>query len=250
MADERFLHDGAVALVTGASSGIGESVAELLGAKGCRVVCAARRIDRLRALARRLGSRCHALELDVTDPGSTAGLPDRLPDEFRKVDILVNNAGHDVGGRKRFDLGDMAQWAIIIEANVTGMIRVSRAVIPGMVARGRGHVVNIGSVAGLRPFPGGSVYAASKFAVHGFSEGLRADYACTGLRVTEIMPGVVRTEFARARWHGDEAKAEAFYDGFETVLRAEDVARCVVFALEQPADVVISQLVVVPTSQS
>ncbi len=118
-----------------------------------------------------------------------------------------------------------------------------------MLARGRGHVVNLGSIAGLHAYPGSAAYAASKFAVRGLSEGLRADYAGSGIRVTEILPGTVRTEFAAARWPDDPAKAEGFYDSFETVLEAGDVARCIVFALEQPAHVVVSQLVVVPTVQ-
>ena len=250
MADEPALRPGALALVTGAGSGIGAAVAEALAARDCRVICAARRIDRLRELARRLGSGCHPLELDVTDADGAAGVLDRLPAELREIDILVNNAGHDAGGRQRFDLGEAGEWASIIETNVIGLMRVSHAVVPGMVARRRGHVVNIGSIAGLRAIPGGSVYAASKFAVRGFSDGLRADYEGSGVRVTEIMPGTARTEFALARWHGDRAKADAFYGGYDTLLAAEDVARCVVFALEQPAHVVVSRLVVVPTSQS
>ncbi len=243
------LRPGAPALVTGASAGIGEAVAEALVERGCRVVCAARRLDRLEALARRLGSRCHPLALDVTDAAATAGLIERLPPELREIDILVNNAGHDIGGRRRFDQGDADDWARIIETNVSGMIRVAHAVIPGMVARGRGHVVNLGSIAGLNANPGGTAYNASKFAVHGFSGALRADFAGSGVRVTEILPGTARTEFASTRLHGDAAGGDAFYDGFDTVLTAADVARCVVFALEQPAHVVVSQLVVVPTSQ-
>ena len=249
MADDPILRPGAVALVTGASAGIGEAVSEALAGKGCRVICAARRIDRLRALAERLGRGCHPFELDVTDPSSTAGLCERLPEELRDIDILVNNAGHDVGGRRRFDLGDAEEWADIVDTNVTGMIRVTRAVIPGMIARGRGHIVNLGSISGLRTYPGGSIYAASKFAVRALTSGLRADYAGSGIRVSEILPGTVRTEFARARLHDDETAADAFYDSYDTLLRTDDVARCVVFALEQPAHVIVSQIVVVPTSQ-
>ena len=253
MADDSIPRPGlrpdAVALVTGASAGIGEAVTEALAEKGCRVIAAARSMDRLRAIAGRIGPACHAFELDVTDPQSTAGLCERLPAELREIDILINNAGHDIGGRRRFDLGDAEQWAHIIETNITGMIRVTRAVVPQMIERGRGHIVNLGSIAGLRAYPGGSIYAATKFAVRGFTSGLRADYAGSNIRVSEILPGTARTEFARARLHDDEAAAEAFYDSFETLLTAADIARCVVFALEQPAHVVVAQLVVVPTSQ-
>ncbi|MFQ5785393.1 MAG: SDR family oxidoreductase [Alphaproteobacteria bacterium] len=249
MADDSLLRPGAVALVTGASAGIGEAIAETLAGRGCRVICAARRRDRLDALVARLGEGCRALRLDVTDAEATAGLIDALPEDFREIDILVNNVGHDIGGRRRFDLGAMDEWAGIIDANVTGMVRVSHAVIPGMVARGRGHVINMGSISGFKPYPGGTLYNASKFAVHGFSEALRADYADGGIRVTEIMPGTVRTDFAEIRLHGDEAGAAAFYDGYPAVLAPGDVARCVVFALDQPAGVVVSQLVVMPQGQ-
>jgi NADP-dependent 3-hydroxy acid dehydrogenase YdfG len=249
MTDGSLLRAGAVALVTGASAGIGTAIAEALIAKGCRVVCAARRLDRLRALAERLGPSCHPFELDVSDPGSTDGLCERLPEELQAVDVLVNNAGHDIGGRERFDLGDVEHWAGTIATNVTGLMRVTAAVIPGMVARHRGHVINIGSVSGLSVYPGGTAYNASKFAVHGFSGALRADYAGSGIRVTEIMPGTVRTDFAAARLHGDDAGGDAFYEQFDDVLAPEDIARCVVFALKQPPHVAISQLVVVPASQ-
>ena len=249
MAQDGILKPGAVALVTGASAGIGTAIAEALVARDCRVICAARRRDRLEALAGRLGDDCHPLALDVGDASAVAGLVAGLPEAFREIDILVNNAGHDVGGRQPFADGDIEDWAAIIETNVTGLIRVSHAVIPGMVARGRGHIVNLGSISGLGPAPECSVYTASKHAVHGFSRNLRMDFAGSGIRVTEIMPGTVRTEFGRVRWGGDEARAEAFYDGFETVLAPEDIARCVVFALEQPANMIVAELVVVPTSQ-
>lgn len=174
---------------------------------------------------------------------------DNLPDELREIDILINNAGHDVGGRRRFENGAIEDWAAIIDTNVTGMMRVSHAVIPGMASRGRGHIINMGSIAGVKANPEGSVYSASKHAVHGFSNSLRLDFAGSGIRVTEILPGVARTDFGSARWRGDLAQAKAFYDSFESVLTAEDVAGCVVFALEQPPHVVIAQLVVVPSSQ-
>jgi len=240
---------GDTALVTGASSGIGESSAAALVEAGCRVVCAGRRLDVLEALVARLGERARALELDVTDAGSAASVLDRLPESWREIDILVNAAGHDVGGRRPFDEGSAEEWASIIDTNVTGLIRVTRALIPGMRERDRGHVVNIGSIAGLRPYATGTIYASSKHAVHGFSEALRLDFAGTGVRVTEILPGMVRTGFALNRW-GDAERAERFYDEFGESLTADDVARTVLFALEQPPHVVISQLVVVPSPQA
>ena len=241
MGEERVA--GAVALVTGAGSGIGEATARRLARAGFEVVCAGRRPERVESVAAAIGG--HALGLDVTDPASVENLDQRLPAGVRDIDVLINNAGHDVGGRRRFDAGSSEEWARIIETNVVGLIRVTRQVIPGMIARDRGHVVNIGSIAGLTPYRTGTIYAASKHAVHGFSESLRMDFAGTGVRVTEILPGMVRTEFALARWH-DEQRAGAFYDDFGTCLEPDDIARSVLFALQQPPQVVVSQLVVMP----
>lgn len=238
----------AVALVTGAGGGIGARVAARLGEIGCRVICSGRRLDKVEAVAASLEGRGLALALDVTDEESVASLVDRLPEDWRQVEILVNNAGHDSGGRRAFHQGSVEQWANIIETNVVGLVRVTRALIDGMRERNRGHIVNIGSIAGTRPYATGTLYSASKHAVHGFSESLRLDYVDTGIRVTEIMPGMVKTNFAANR-SGDAAQAEQYYQEFGTCLDPDDVARTVVFAIQQPAHVVISQLVVVPISQ-
>lgn len=250
MAEENHPRKESVALVTGAGGGIGEAVAEALAKIGCRVVCAGRRIDRLEAVARRIGHSTYAVQLDVTDQNSVDGLFDRLPRELHEIDILVNNAGHDIGGRQRFDEGVMADWHNIIETNVVGLIHVTHKLISGMVARDRGHIVNLGSIAGTRGYAGGTLYAGSKFAVHGFSESLRLDFRNTGIRVTEIMPGMVHTDFAFNRWRGDQGRAENFYQEFGVCLTPADVARTVVFAVQQPSHVVIAQLVVVPISQN
>ena len=241
---------GSVALVAGAGGGIGAAVVAALVAIGCRVVCAGRRLDRLEATARRLGPLAHALELDVADRISVDSLFDRLPQALHDIDILVNNAGHDVGGRRRFDQGEMADWQSIVETNLVGLVRVTHKVIAGMVARDRGHIVNLGSIAGTRGYAGGTLYAGSKFAVHGFSESLRLDFRNTGIRVTEILPGMVQTDFAFHRWRGDEQRAKRFYQEFGICLAPEDVARMVAFAVQQPPHVVIAQLMVVPISQS
>lgn len=239
---------GSIALVTGASSGIGESIATMLAGNDYRVVCASRRADKLNDLCDRLGSVAHPLELDVTDASSVDSMLSRLPQDWRSIDILVNNAGHDTGGRRRFDEGSADAWASIIETNVTGLIRVTHAIIPGMIERDHGHVVNIGSIAGIAAYATGTIYSASKHAVHGFSECLRLDFAGTGIRVTEILPGLVRTNFALARWR-DRARADRFYDEFGECLTPDDIARTVSFAIRQPPNVVISQLVVVPSAQ-
>lgn len=248
MATEAGFAAGRTALVTGASSGIGESIATILANNDYRVICAGRRGHKLAALSSSLESGAHALELDVSDASSVESLLSRLPEDWRSVDILVNSAGHDEGGRRRFDEGSAAQWASIIETNVNGLIRTTHAVIPGMIGRDHGHIVNIGSIAGISSYATGTIYSASKHAVHGFSESLRLDFAGTGIRVTEILPGMVRTDFALNRW-GDAARADRFYDDFGVCLTPQDIARTVLFALEQPPHVVISQLVVVPSAQ-
>ncbi|MDH3389340.1 MAG: SDR family oxidoreductase, partial [Gammaproteobacteria bacterium] len=166
---------------------------------------------------------------------------------FDQIDILINNAGHDTGGRRRFDEGSAGQWCDIIETNVQGMIRMTHVLVGGMLQRGRGHIINLGSIAGLKPYASGSAYVASKYAVHGLSETLRLDYAGKGIRVTEIMPGLVRSGFAGQRL-GDAAEAQAFYDSFDACLRPEDVAETVCFAIAQPDHVEIAQLVVLPVA--
>lgn len=249
MSEAEILRPGAVALVTGASAGIGAAAAKALTARGARVICAARSEDRLKDLAKTLEG-AHALPLDVTDADSVAGLLERLPKELREIDILVANAGSDIGGRQRFDQGQVGDWAKTVETNVTGVIRLCHAVIPGMLARKRGHVVTLGSTAGLRTFPKGSVYGATKFAVRAFTEALRADYGDTAIRISEILPGMTRTEFATARFHGDTERAKAFYDSFPGTLKPEDIADAIVYALSRPAHVTVAQMVVVPTREA
>ena len=234
-----------VALVSGASGGIGEAICRQLVDDGYRVVAAARDQARLQALAQALGDRLHPLLLDVTDAGAVKAVGSALPTEFGSPAILINNAGHDVGGRRLFEQGSAEQWCDIIDTNVQGMIRLTHALIDGMLARGSGHIVNMGSIAGLKPYATGSAYVSSKYAVHGFSETLRLDYAGRGIRVTEIMPGLVRSGFAEQRL-GDAQQAQDFYDSFEQCLDPDDVARTVLFALQQPKHVEIAQLVVLP----
>jgi len=234
-------------LVTGASSGIGEAICRLLVSHQYEVIGAARSESKLQALSKELGSSFHELVLDVTDAASVSDLINRLPEKCRSIDVLVNNAGHDVGGRRSFEQGSAQQWSDIIETNVQGLMRVTHAVIDGMLKRGHGHVVNLGSIAGLKPYATGAAYVASKYAVHGFSESLRLDYAGRSIRISEILPGLVRSDFAHQRL-GDEEKAEAFYNSFEKSLSPDDIAKTVLFALQQPAHVEIAQLVVLPVS--
>lgn len=240
------IHDQIV-LVTGASGGIGEAICRLLVDQGHHVVASARSLAKLESLASELGDALQPVALDVTDPETVANLVAALPRGFDKIDVLVNNAGHDTGGRRRFDEGSAEQWCDIVETNVQGMIRVTHALIGGMLERGRGHIINLGSIAGLKPYATGTAYVTSKYAVHGFSETLRLDFADKGIRVTEIMPGLVRSGFAGQRL-GDAEQAREFYASFDACLQPEDIAATVAFAIAQPRHVEIAQLVVLPVS--
>ncbi len=236
-----------VAVVSGGSGGIGAAICRQLVANGYRVVATARKIERLQDLHRELGEKLYPVALDVTDAAAVRDIASALPAEFSAVEVLVNNAGHDVGGRRLFEQGSAEQWCDIIAANLQGMIRLTHAFVDGMLASGRGHIVNMGSIAGLKPYATGSAYVSSKYAVHGLSDSLRLDFAGRGIRVTEIMPGLVRSGFAEQRL-GDAQQAREFYDSFEQCLDPDDVARTVLFALQQPAHVEIAQLVVLPVS--
>jgi 3-hydroxy acid dehydrogenase/malonic semialdehyde reductase len=236
-----------VAIVTGASSGIGEAICRLLTRQNFKIIAIARNQSKLDQLKSELGEDCLSLALDITDAEAVASLEQQLPANFKNIEVLINNAGHDVGGRQRFDQGSADQWCDIIETNVQGTIRMTRAVIDGMLDRGKGHIVNMGSIAGVKPYATGTAYVSSKYAIHGFSETLRLDYAGLGIRVTEILPGLVRTGFARQRL-GDAKTADQFYDSYEVHLQPQDVADTVLYALQTPAHVEIAQLVVLPVS--
>lgn len=244
---EPILRPGGVALVTGASSGIGLAIAQRLLAKEMRVIAVSRRRDALEAAFADAAGSVLIQPLDVTDGAAVAGLPESLPADWREIDVLVVNAGSDVGGRRAFLDGDIENYAQTIETNVTGVLRTCHAVMPAMMARGRGHVVIVGSIAGEALYPHSNVYAASKHAVHAFAGMLRLDYKNSPLRITEVLPGMVKTGFAAARHSGDTTKAETFYDGFAALLGPDDIAASVLFALEQPLHVNIAQVTVTPT---
>jgi 3-hydroxy acid dehydrogenase / malonic semialdehyde reductase len=250
MAGNTGIAPGAVALVTGAATGIGLAVVERLAERGCKVICAGRRLDRLESVAKGLGKGAVALKLDVTDAADCKSLLERLPPAYRAIDILVNNAGHDVGGRKKLDQAEVDDLAAIVETNCIGMIRVTHAVLPAMLKRGSGDIVNLGSTAGLRTYIAGNVYAATKAFVHSFTEGLRMDCKETDVRIIETLPGITRTEFAQARQRSDAAQADAFYGKFPAVMEPDDIARAVVYALEQPRGVTVAQMLVVPTREA
>lgn len=237
------------AFVTGAASGIGRAIATSLQAEGARIVLADRQAEALQALASQLGGEVFALALDITDASAVDACLEHVPAELRDIDILVNNAGHDIGGRIRFDQGSPDDWSAIIETNLIGLMRVTRAILPGMVARGRGDIVNMSSISALRIVPEQAPYSASKAGVHMLSDIIRGELAETPLRVIEIIPGLTRTNIVTTRHRGDEEAARQYFERFGMALDPEDVARCVMFALSQPPHVQIAQMFVLPTNR-
>jgi 3-hydroxy acid dehydrogenase/malonic semialdehyde reductase len=235
-------------LVTGASSGFGRAIARRFVRDGHRVVAAARRRDRLEQLRRELGEAVLPLTLDVTDAAAVAALPECLPEGWRDIDVLVNNAGLALG-LDPAPTARLEHWDTMVATNVTGLIHVTRALLPQMVARNRGHIVNLGSVAGTYPYPGGHVYGASKAFVRQFSLNLRADLVGTGVRVTDLEPGMVGgSEFSNVRF-GDDAKAEAVYAGTEP-LTPEDIAEAVAWTVHLPPHVNVNRIEMMPTCQA
>ncbi|MBU6499916.1 MAG: SDR family NAD(P)-dependent oxidoreductase [Rhodospirillales bacterium] len=235
--------------VTGASAGFGAAIARRSVADGHRVIAAARRADRLAALRAELGPALLPVTLDVGDAAAVAALPDALPPEWREVDVLVNNAGLALGLSPAWQ-ANLADWDRMVATNVTGLLHLTRALLPGMVARNRGHIVNLSSTAAIYPYPGGHVYGASKAFVTQFSLNLRADLIGTGVRVTDLEPGLVGgTEFSVVRFAGDTARAAANYAG-TVPLTAEDIAEAVAWVLSLPAHVNINRLEMMPTCQA
>lgn len=242
---------GKLILVTGASSGIGEACARRFAAEGANLVLWARRADRLERVAAELGTAHRvSLSVAVVDVRDRAGVnlaADALVRADLVPDVLINNAGLASGMAKIQD-GDPEDWDRMIDTNVKGLLNVTRAILPHMVARRRGHVVNIGSTAGHMTYPMGNVYNATKFGVRALTEGMNLDVAGTPIRVSAVDPGFVETEFSEVRFHGDTDRAKAVYKGF-TPLAAEDVADAIAYVLNLPEHVNILDLVIMPTAQ-
>ena len=238
------LLENKTAVVTGGSRGIGKCIVESFSAEGAQVLTCARNSENIE-----LPAGVHWLQVDVGHSAEIDALAEYALNVLGRIDILVNNAGHDIGGRRLFHEGTSQGWSAIIETNVIGLMRVTQAVLEGMVRRDSGHIVNIGSIAGVQTSPLCAVYSASKHAVHGFSETLRLDYGNTGIKISEVLPGMVKTEFAATRFD-DEDRGAKYYEDFGICLEPEDIARSVMFVLDQPTDVVIAQVLVLPTSRT
>ncbi len=238
-------------LITGATSGIGAACARAFAAQGARLILVGRREERLQAFRQALvdehGKPVYTHALDVRDRAAVEVLRDTLSDADRMPEVLVNNAGKALG-LDPLHAGDPDDWDEMIDTNLKGLLYVSRAFMPEMVRRNRGHVINIGSTAGRWSYPGGNVYAATKFGVRALSEGMNMDLVGTRVRVSSVDPGLVETEFSKVRFHGDDARAAKVYEGY-TPLTPDDVADAVVYVANAPEHVDIFNLVIMPTDQ-
>ncbi len=244
--------NGNTVLVTGASSGIGAACAEVFASAGCRLLLAARRQDRLDAVADRLreefGAEVLTMVVDVRDREAVDAWIEGLDANWSAIDVLVNNAGLARGLSTIFE-GDVNDWEEMIDTNVKGLLWVTRAVLRGMVTRGSGHVINIGSIAGHETYPGGNVYCASKHAVTAIGRALNIDVLGTGVRVSSVDPGLVNTEFSVVRFHGDQERADSVYDGLEP-LSGQDVADAVFFCATRPPHANVREMILMPSAQA
>ena len=236
-------------VLTGAAGGMGRAFTKALLASGRRVVLVDRHEASLAALQMECGANTCAVLLDISEAKAVDTLPEKIPPEFRPIDVLINNAGHDIGGRMRFDLGSPDDWTAIIQTNLIGLMRVTRAMLPAMIARDRGHIVNVSSINAVRIVPDMAAYSTSKAGVHMFTETLRGELAETAIRVSEFQPGLTRTGIIKTRYRGDETKTKAYFDQFKVAMEPEDIARCVVFALDQPPHVQIAEMMILPVNR-
>ncbi|NHC34614.1 SDR family oxidoreductase [Scytonema millei] len=241
-----------IVLITGASSGIGEATAQIFAQAGAKLILVARRQERLAQLAddlnKEFASDIHTMQLDVRDRASIESALAQLPSEFSAIDILINNAGLSRGLDKLYQ-GSYQDWEEMIDTNIKGLLYFTRAIVPGMVSRGRGHVVNLGSIAGHQTYPNGNVYCATKAAVKAISEGLKQDLLGTPVRVTSVDPGMVETEFSQVRFHDDTERASKVYQGLKP-LTPEDVADVIFFCVTRSPHVNISEVLMMPVDQS
>ncbi|SBV95227.1 SDR family oxidoreductase [uncultured Dysgonomonas sp.] len=241
-----------IALITGATSGLGKAIALRLAKEGYDVIITGRRKDRLEELEREIEikyeSKVYSLCFDVRVYSEVEEAIANLPEEWKAIDILVNNAGLAVG-LDPIQQGVVDDWERMIDTNIKGLLYVTRAVSPGMVARKSGHIVNLGSIAGKGVYPNGAVYCATKHAVDALSQGMRMDMLPYGIRVTQVCPGAVNTEFSLVRFKGNQDRADLVYDGYDA-LTAENIADAVFYAVSQPPHVDIQDMLVMPTAQA
>ena len=243
---------GKIVFVTGATAGIGEATAKAFAREGAKLLLCARRLDKLSAMEkdlRSLGAQdVHLFELDVRDNSKVESAINSLPEAWKQIEVLVNNAGLSRGLKKLY-LDEIQDWEEMIDTNVKGLLYVTRAVVPGMVERGSGHVINLGSIAGHLAYPNGGVYCATKAAERFISDGLRIDLNGTPVRVTSVDPGMVKTDFSRVRFRGNEERAAKTYENVEPLL-PEDIADAIVWTATRPPHVMIQQVVLTPTAQA
>jgi serine 3-dehydrogenase len=241
-----------IVLITGASSGFGLASAEAFAKKGAKLILAARRIDRLKKLSTVLktkyGCTSIALQLDVKNKAAVKKAIDSLPEKWKNIDILLNNAGLSRGLDKLHE-GELQDWEEMIDTNIKGLLYLSRAVIPLMVKRNFGHIINIGSIAGHEVYPKGNVYCATKHAVDALTKGMRLDLVDTDVRVTTIDPGLAETEFSVVRFRGNINKAKSVYTGIEP-LAPKDIADAVLYAATRPQNVVVAEMILLPNKQA
>lgn len=237
-------------MITGASSGFGAATARKFAQEKCTLVLAARNIDKLSELALELSAHCpvHYASMDVRSADSVQAFFANLPEQFQKIDVLVNSAGLALGVEPAFE-ADFQNWETMIETNITGLLRVTRAVLPSMVERDTGHIINIGSTAGNWPYPGGNTYGATKAFVQNFSRALRADLLGKHVRVTNIEPGMAQTNFSNVRFKGDSEKADKVYAGTKP-MTAQDIADIIYWVNSVPAHVNVNTLEVMPVCQA
>lgn len=240
-----------IACITGASAGIGEATARLLASKGYNLILLARRAERLEGLKAELtanfGITVYTSTLDVRSRDAVTAVFQSLPDEWKPISVLINNAGL-ASGLAPIEKGDIDDWEVMIDTNLKGLLYVTRTVTPMMIEHGKGHIINIGSIAGKEVYPNGNVYCATKHAVDALNKAMRIDLAQYPIKVSAIHPGAVETEFSIVRFHGDEERAATVYKGFENLVAA-DVAEAIGFCLDRPEHVNINELIIMPTAQ-
>lgn len=236
-----------IALVTGATSGIGWATAEVLADKGFDLIICGRRKERLEELASKLSVKTHQLTFDVSDRKAVDEALGSIPEDWKSIDVLINNAGNAHGLSKIQD-GNVDDWDAMIDINVKGLLYVTKALVPAMIERGSGHVVNVGSIAGKEVYPNGNVYCASKHAVDAINNGMRLDLMGTGVKVSQVCPGLVETEFSLVRFKGDSGRADTVYHGYDP-LTAQDIADLIQFIVTRPAHVNIADTLILPTAQ-